>query len=390
MSAENHINLEFFLGFGRALRSEGLPLGSGELERYVKALPVAEVKSLREIYWVGRVCLTFSPEHVSIYDRIFQRWFQQSGDTALPSTLKIRKESFVPAGAQSQAFKFELPTNRGNQSGQAAAWNEHLGMKRLDPPDEAELSLMRSITASLNSLAPLRLSRRFRAGGRNGPPHLRSMIRSSYRTDGELFRLIRSKRLTRIRPLVLLVDVSKSMSAHSRAFAQFARAALRRTGRTEVLCFGTQLTPVTRLLKSGDAAAALQRTSAAVHDWDGGTRLSDALDDLLRSRRRTHALRGAIVILLSDGLERGSCEVTAKNMDRLSRLAHRLYWINPLWADPQFAPRASGIRAILPRMDKVYGCQNLSDVARIVPTLFNENPAVAHALRRMIVPYFSE
>jgi uncharacterized protein len=371
MSVNNQLGLELFLGFGCALRSEGLQIGSAEFERYFKALPVAEVHSLQDIYWVGRICFTSSPDHIPIYNRVFQEWFQNAGDTAFPSTLQVSKEHFVPAGNRPGEFGMELPTKTGTNSGQAPAWNERFGVKRLDPPDTQELSLMRSITESLNCFAPLRLSRRFRAGGRRGRPHLRRIIRASYRTGGELTRLIRSRRLARIRPLVLLVDVSKSMAAHSRAFAQFARAALRRTGRTEVLCFGTQLTPVTKLLKHGDAATALQRTSAAVQDWDGGTRLSDALGELLRSRRKAHLVRGAIVVLLSDGLERGSGKAAARNMARLSRLAHRLFWINPLWASPGFIPRAAGIRAILPWVDKVYGCQDLAGVAAIVPSLLS-------------------
>jgi uncharacterized protein with von Willebrand factor type A (vWA) domain len=370
MAGNDKIGLDFFLGFGRALRSEGLQVGSAEFELFAKALPVAEVKSLREVYWVGRVCLTSSSEQIPIYDRVFQQWFQNAGDTAFPLALALQPEESPPTVSQPHTVTIEILAKSGSISGLAAASDERRGVKRLHPPDAEELSLMRSITTSLNAYPPLRRSRRFRAGGRSGPPHLRRILRTSYRTGGEFFRLIRSRRLTKVRPLVLLVDVSKSMASHSRAFAQFARAALRRRGRTEVLCFGTQLTAVTKLLKPGDAAAALERTSAAVQDWDGGTRLSDALLELLRSRRRTESLRGAIVILLSDGLERGSCEVTAQNIARLSRLAHRLIWINPLWVDPKFEPRAAGIRAILPFMDRVYGCQDLSDVAGIVPDLF--------------------
>jgi uncharacterized protein len=373
MAASDRIGLDFFLGFGRALRSEGLQLGSAEFELYAKALPAAEVKNLRDVYWVGRVCLTTSPEQIPIYDRVFQQWFQNSGNAVLPATLALHQEENLPIPSQPQTATIEMPTKSGGGSGQGAASDERLGVKRLRSPDADELAVMQSITKSLDTYPPLRRSRRFRAGGRSGPLHLRRILRTSYRTGGELFRLIRSRRLSRVRPLVLLVDVSKSMASHSRAFAQFARAALRRRGRTEVLCFGTRLTGVTKLLKSGEAAAALQRTSAAVPDWDGGTRLSDALEELFRSRRRTQSVRGAIVILLSDGLERGSCEVTAKNVSRLSRLAHRLIWINPLWVDPQFEPRAAGIRAILPFMNKVYGCQDLHDIAGVIPDLFMES-----------------
>jgi uncharacterized protein len=373
MPADANIGLDFFVNFGRALRAEGLQVGSAEIELFTKALAKAAVKNLRDIYWVGRVCLTASPEQIPIYDRVFQQWFQNMGDATFPATLALHQEESLPAISKPQIVAVEVAKKSGPTSGRAAAWNERLGLKRIQPPDVDELSTMQVITTSLNAYPPLRRSRRFRARGRSGPLHLRRILRTSYRTGGEFFRLIRSRRLARVRPIVLLIDVSKSMTAHSRAFVQFARAALRRKGRTEVLCFGTQLTTVTKLLRAGDATAALERTSAAVQDWDGGTRLSSALEELFRSPRQTQSIRGGIVILLSDGLERGSCEIMAKNVARLSRLAHRLIWINPLCADPLFEPRAGAIRAILPFVDKVYGCQDLHDVAAIVPNLFTDS-----------------
>jgi uncharacterized protein len=365
------IGIDFFIGFGRALRAEGIQVGTAEFELFTKALPTASVKTLRDIYWVGRICLISSPVQIPIYDRVFQQWFQNSGDAEFPAALSLRHEKSVPDASHPRTL--ETLDKAGPDTGKAAAWSERLGAKRLEPPDTGELIVMQAITNCLNSSPPSRRSRRFRAGGRKGPPHLRRILRTSYRSGGELFRLIRSRRITRVRPLVLLIDVSKSMSSHSRAFVQFARAVLRRKGRTEVLCFGTQLTAVTKVLRPGDAAAALEKTSAAVQDWDGGTRLSDALEALFLSRRRTQSVRGAIVILLSDGLERGPIEVTASNMARLSRLAHRLIWINPLSADPKFEPKAAGIRTILPLVDQVYGCQDLRDLARTIPDMFADS-----------------
>ena len=373
MPSEVNIDLDFFLGFGRSLRTEGLQLGSAEIELFTRALGEAAVKNLRDIYWVGRVCLTASQDQIPIYDRVFQQWFQNRGDATFPAAIALHQEESPPAISKPSMVATEVAKRSGPISGRATAWEERFGLKRIQPPDLDELSTMQVITKSLNAYPPVRRSRRFRAGGRSGPLHLRRILRTSYRTGGEFFRLIRSRRLVRVRPMVLLIDVSKSMTAHSRAFVQFARAALRRKGRTEVLCFGTQLTAVTKLLRAGDATAALERTSAAVQDWDGGTRLSSALEELYRSPRQTQSIRGAIVILLSDGLERGSCEIMAKNIARLSRLAHRLIWINPLCVDPLFEPRAGAIRAILPFVDKVYGCQNLQDVAHIVPNLFTDS-----------------
>jgi uncharacterized protein with von Willebrand factor type A (vWA) domain len=373
MPSQVKIDLEFFLGFGRALRAEGMQLGSAEIELFARALAKAGVKNLQDIYWVGRVCLTASPEQIPIYDRIFQQWFQNLGDATFPAAIAIQPAESISATSRSPTVAVEIPEKSGSASGRVAAWAERLGLKRVQPPDLDELSTMQKITNTLNTYPPVRRSRRFRAGGRSGPLHLRRLLRKSYRTGGEFFRLIRSRRLARVRPLVLLIDVSKSMTAHSQAFVQFGRAALRRKGRTEVLCFGTRPTVVTKLLRVSDVTAALERTSTAVQDWDGGTRLSSALEELFRSPRQTQSIRGAIVILLSDGLERGSCEILAKNIARLSRLAHQVIWINPLCVDPQFEPRAGAIRAILPYVDKVYGGQDLNDVAAIAPDLFADS-----------------
>ena len=370
MIEDSIIGLEHFVGFGRALRAEGLQLGPAETELFIKALAKAAVKNLRDIYWVGRACLTSSPDQIPIYDRIFQAWFQNAGDATFPAAVAIHQEESPPIIARPQNVTLEVPKKSGPASGRAAAWDERRGLKRVSPPDADELAAMRRITSSLNAWPPARRSRRLRAGGRRGPPHLRRILRAASRTDGELFRFIRSRRLTKVRPMVLLIDVSKSMTGQSRTFAQFARAVLRRKGKTEVFCFGTQLTAVTKLLRPGEAGAALERTSAAVQDWDGGTRLSGALEELFRSPRHSQAIRGAIVIFLSDGLERGSGEALVKNISRLSRLAHQLIWINPLYADPRFTPRAAAIRAILPFVDKVYGCQDLQDLADLIPKLF--------------------
>ena len=237
MTEDSTIGLEYFVGFGRALRAEGLQLGPAETELFIKALAKAAVKNLRDIYWVGRACLTSSADQIPIYDRIFQEWFQNAGDATFPAALAIHQEESPPIISRPQNVKLEVPKKSGPASGRAAAWDERRGLKRVSPPNADELAAMHRITGSLNTRPPARRSRRFRAGGRRGPPHLRRILRAASRTDGELFRLIRSRRLTRIRPMVLLIDVSKSMAGQSRAFAQFARAVLRRKGKTRSFLF---------------------------------------------------------------------------------------------------------------------------------------------------------
>src|SRR5258708_13043371 len=193
MDGGGNIGLDFFLAFGRALRAEGLQLGSAEVELFTKALEKAEVKSLRDIYWVGRVCLTASPEQIPIYDRVFQQWFQNMGDAIFPAAAALHQEESPPAISQPETVTIEVPKKSGLTSGRAAASGERLGQKRIHPPDADELSIMQFITASLNACPPLRRSRRFRARGRSGPVHLRRILPTSYPTAVQFFPLIRSR-----------------------------------------------------------------------------------------------------------------------------------------------------------------------------------------------------
>src|SRR6266478_7988537 len=133
-------NIGFFLGFARTLRAEGLQIGSTEIELFMKALAKAQVKSLRDIYWVGRVCLSASPEQIPVYDRVFQQWFQNMGDATFPAALALHQEESCPAISQPETVTIEVPEKSGLTSGRAAASGERLGQKRIHPPDADELS----------------------------------------------------------------------------------------------------------------------------------------------------------------------------------------------------------------------------------------------------------
>src|SRR6476620_7690453 len=162
MTNDSAIGLEFFVGFGRALRAEGLKLGSAETELFIKALAKAAVQSLRDIYWVGRACLTTSPEQIPIYDRIFYEWFQNAGDSTFPAALAIQQEESPPKISRPQSLRLEVPKKSGAASGRVAAWDERRGLKHISPPDADELAAMHRITDSLNARPPTRRSRRLR------------------------------------------------------------------------------------------------------------------------------------------------------------------------------------------------------------------------------------
>jgi uncharacterized protein with von Willebrand factor type A (vWA) domain len=207
---------------------------------------------------------------------------------------------------------------------------------------------------------PERRTRR-REPARRGDPDLRRTLRRSFRTGGEPVERAWRARRRRRRRLVLLLDVSGSMADYSRALVLFARAALQADTRWEAFCFGTRLTRVTRALAVPDPKEALRRAADEVVDWNGGTRIGDAV----RALTRTNVVRGAVVVICSDGLDVGEPEVLTSEMARLGRLAHRVIWLNPLKEDPAYEPLARGMRAALPHVDVFLSGHNLASLEEV-------------------------
>jgi uncharacterized protein with von Willebrand factor type A (vWA) domain len=210
--------------------------------------------------------------------------------------------------------------------------------------------------------APHRPSRRYRPSARGARFDMRRTLRRSLRTEGEPFERAWRDRRTKARPLVLLLDVSGSMAPYSRPLLEFAHAAAAAGRRVEVFVFGTRLTRITRLIRSRDPDAALDAIGDTVVDWEGGTRIGESLKQLLDEWSARSALRGSVVILASDGLERGDPALLAAQIARLSRLVHRLVWINPLKGSPRYEPLARGMAAALPHIDTFLPGHNLESL----------------------------
>jgi uncharacterized protein with von Willebrand factor type A (vWA) domain len=235
-----------------------------------------------------------------------------------------------------------------------------LRTKRFDELSDEELVQLAELMKRLRLTVPSRRTRR-REPARAGAPDLRRTLRRSFRTGGEpVDRAWRTRRRRR-RRLVLLLDVSGSMADYSRALVLFARAALQAESGWEAFCFGTRLTRVTRALSAPDAQDALRRAAEGVVDWNGGTRIGEAV----RALTRTNVVRGAVVVICSDGLDVGEPELLRTEMARLSRLAQRVVWLNPLKADPAYEPLARGMRAALPHVDVFLSGHNLASLEEI-------------------------
>nr|MBA2281246.1 VWA domain-containing protein [Acidimicrobiia bacterium] len=234
-----------------------------------------------------------------------------------------------------------------------------------------ELREAHRLMAALRLHPPLRPSRRRRPDRRSrrgAPVDLRRSVRDALANDGEILRLATTRRTTRPRRVVLLIDVSGSMAPYARALARFAHAAVagRGAGRVEVFALGTRLTRITRELSTHDPDAALAAAAAVVTDWDGGTRLGDGLRTFNDQWGVRGLARSAVVVLLSDGWDRGDPGVLAAEVARLRRVAHRVVWVNPLRASPGYEPLARGMAAALPHLDSFVDGHSVASLESLV------------------------
>jgi uncharacterized protein len=335
--------------FSRSLRDEGLPVGTGRIVRFCRAAALLEPGDL---YWAGRATLVSRRQDVAVYDRVFASFFGGSRDATAESPVRVRVSAeVVPEVELALASPIEL-----------------LRHKSFADCSEDELRQLAGLMARESLAVPLRRSRRRRAAKR-GAPDLRRTLRRSFRTAGEPVERVWRERRLEPRRLVLLLDVSGSMADYSRALAMFAHAALRANSRWEAFCFGTRLTRVTRALRTADHDEALRLAAAQVVDWDGGTRMGESLKRFLDDFGHGGMARGAVVVLCSDGLEVGDPELLREQMARLSRLAHRVVWLNPLQEDPAYEPLARGMKAALPYVDDFAGGHNLASLEAVAERL---------------------
>ena len=327
--------------FGRALRREGVPVGTGRIASFCEA---AAMLSPRDLYWAGRATLVARRDQIAVYDRVFRTFFGADAPAPPPQQAEAL---IVEEEEVSLASPIELLRN-----------------KSFARCSREELEQLAALLAQLRLSVPRRRTRRL-APARSGVPDLRRTLRRSFRTAGEpLERRFRARRRHR-RRLVLVLDVSGSMADYSRALLVFAHAALRADRRWEAFCFGTRLTRVTRALAVTRPDEALDRAAGEVVDWNGGTRIGESVKGLLDEYGHRGLVRGAVVVLCSDGLEIGDPELLAEQMARLQRLAYRVIWLNPLKGDEAYEPLARGMHAALPYVDLFAAGHNLASLEEL-------------------------
>jgi uncharacterized protein with von Willebrand factor type A (vWA) domain len=378
------------VALGRDLRARGLPVGTGRILTFLRGVAALGLTDRDSLYWAGRVSMVATPGDIEVYDQVFSDWFRAlatpEGEPELSFELNLPGEEpewgvdelgdpgddlVTRTAASWHAAEEGDEVDDAEQSSLrlVASAIEVLHTKSFAAMDEAERERVAALIRRLRIHVPSERVRRTRPAPKGATFDLRRTLRRSLRTQGEPFDRAWRARRTRTRPLVLILDVSGSMAPYSRALLQFGYAAMAAGRRVEVFCFGTRLTRVTRLLRTRDPDRAMHLIGQQVADWEGGTRIGESLKTLLDGWSQRAALRGAVVVLCSDGLERGDPDLLRSQMARLRRLAHRVVWANPLKGSPRYEPLARGMAAALPSVDVFLSGHNLESIEHLAATL---------------------
>lgn len=339
------------LGFARALRAAGVDASAERVHAFLSAVDVLRPGMRADVYWAGRLTLCGDRDDLDRYDRVFAACFD-AGEPAERQRMPAPapRLRLVAREARADGRREEAPdTTEVPPVAAFASSAEVLRHRDVAGLDAAEREQVRRLLAAFALRGEARRSPR-RRPARRGAVDAHRTVRELLRHGGEPALLRRHARSDRPRRVVLLVDVSGSMTPYADALLRFSHAATR-GGRTEVFTIGTRLTRVTREMSHRDPDLAMAAVAAAVPDWRGGTRLGELLRAFLDRWGQRGMARGAIVVVLSDGWERDDPELLGTQMRRLHRLAHRVIWANPRKARPGYAPLAAGMAAALPSVD---------------------------------------
>ena len=385
-AATSHVQPAFaanVVHFARVLRQAGLPLGTDRPLLALEALQVAGVASRADLYAVLRACLIDRIEHRALFDQAFQVFWRD------PELLEQILALLLPAV---QGLRSRPGPEPGRRLAQALLGNRSPGADAPSPPlafqgqpgwsDQERLRKVDfdSMTAEewtaaqrmVRALAPWfrRIVTRREAPAASGSRiDLREMLRASGRLGGDFALLARKKRRTRPEALIAVVDISGSMSRYSRVFLHFMHAMANSEVAFSAFVFGTRLSPITRQLRGHDPDEALARVVEEVEDWSGGTRIGPCLREFNLRWARRLPLSEASVLLATDGLERAEIELLSAEASRLRRCCGRLLWPNPLLRYEGFEPKARGMRALLPHVDRLLPMHNIASLEQIARTL---------------------
>ncbi len=351
-----------FVAFAGVLRANGFSVAPEQTQGFIAAVGLLGPRSIRDVHRAAVALFAPPPEQREVFDALFRMVFL--GQTlAAPATADPDEEELQAFDDRDGAM--EPPeADEEREAGAEATGVEKLTMRVFAGVGESEA--LRRFQRVAPQALPRRASRRWRAARAGASADFRRALREAVRRDGEVVRLPMLSRRQRQRRILLLVDVSGSMKSSTESQLRFAHALMRSTERLEVFTVGTRLTRVTRALKARNRDQALALASTLVADWDGGTRLGDALQAFLSVPRFASFARGALVVVLSDGLERGDPAALIDAVARLRRLAWAILWLTPLAADASYVPQTEALTAILPDLSRLGSAADTASLCREV------------------------
>ncbi|MBW8268522.1 vWA domain-containing protein [Caldovatus aquaticus] len=372
------------LAFARLLRRAGLPVGAGEVLAAAEALTIVDLADRAQVQAALRAVMVHRREHFELFDQAFALFwrdpeagrqaaalelFEAGKEKERPPPTARRVAEALMAGRPRPAPQEAEPPPPLREATLTVSERERLQKMDFEAMSAAEIAEAKREIRRLVLPLDERRTRRFRADPAGPAVDLRATIRASLREGGEILTLVRRRRLTRPPPLVVLCDISGSMARYAQILLHFVHAVTNARDRVHVFLFGTRLTNVTRQLRHRDPEVAFELVSHVVPDWSGGTRIGESLTQFNRLWARRVLGQGAVVLLITDGLDREGAKGLAEATDRLRRSCRRLIWLNPLLRFAGFQPKSQGIRAMLPHVDEFRPVHNLESLRALVETL---------------------
>ena len=378
--------------FARALRKAGLPVGPGRVADAIRAIEAAGFTDKRDFYWALHACFVSRPEHREVFAQVFRlywrdpQFLEHMMAMLLPAVRGVQEERAAQAAERRAAEALldgaegdvpEQPEAEGTEieidASMTFSAREDLRTLDFEQMTTAEMAEAKRMIARITLPVRPLASRRTRAASHGQIPDWRGTIRGAMRTGGDIHSLAMRQRKIRWPNLVALCDISGSMSSYSRAVLHFLHAASNAKGagwaQVHSFTFGTQLTNITRHFRHRDVDAALAMAGAEAQDWEGGTRIGACLHSFNRDWSRRILGQGAVVLLITDGLDRDDPDALGAEMERLHLSARKVIWLNPLLRWDGFAPKARGIREMLPHVDSFRAGHNIASLQALADAL---------------------
>ncbi|MDP3419214.1 VWA domain-containing protein [Falsiroseomonas sp.] len=372
------------LAFGRLLRRAGVPVGPTEMLAGAEALTAIDLGNRGEAHAALRATMVHRQEHFIVFDQAFGLFWRDPEAARHATAMALMdgfKEQAKPTPAQRRLAEamqgdrpkppkpVEEPPEERVDMTFTVSERERLQSIDFEAMSAADLAAAKREIRRLVLPLDARPTRRFRPDPRGPVTDLRATVRESLRTGGEILDISRRRRVVRPPPLVALCDISGSMARYAQILIHFLHAVANDRDRVHTFLFGTRLTNVTRPLRHRDAEVAFEAVAHAVPDWSGGTRIGDSLDLFNRLWSRRVLGQGAVVLLITDGLDREGARGLSEATDRLQKSCRRLIWLNPLLRYSGFQPKSQGIRAMLPHVDEFRPVHNLASLRDLVSVL---------------------